>query len=123
MVQPAEGELTIERTDHGSALVYQVSGEVDTLTAPDLDRALSSIYDSPQAVSSVVLDLTNVPFLSSAGLSILVDHHSKCAREGIPLSVVAAARATVRAIQITALDRIIPLHGTVEDALAAVEAS
>jgi anti-sigma B factor antagonist len=123
MAQPGDGELKIERADQGSAVVYQVSGEVDTLTSPELDRALAGIYDSTQPVSSVVLDLTNVPFLSSAGLSILVDHHGRCARAGITLSVVAAQRATLRAIQITALDRIIPLHGTVEEALAAVEAN
>ncbi len=123
MAQPGDGELKIERTDRGSAVVYQVSGEVDTLTSPELDRALGEIYDSAEPVSSVVLDLTNVPFLSSAGLSILVDHHGRCARNGMTLSVVAAQRATLRAIQITALDRIIPLHGTVEDALAAVEAN
>lgn len=121
MAQPYDGELKIDRADQGSTLVYQVSGEVDTLTAPDLDRALGATYESTDQVSNVILDLTNVPFLSSAGLSILVDHHQRCTDEGITLSVVAAQRATLRAIQITALDRIFPLHGTVAEALAAIE--
>lgn len=122
MGEPGDGaELHVSRTEHGSALVYEVSGEVDTLTAPELDQALGGIYGSAEPVSHVVLDLTDVPFLSSAGLSVLVEHHGRCAREGIPLAVVATHRATLRAIQITALDRIIPLHGTVADALAAVE--
>lgn len=123
MGEPGDGgELRVDRTEQDSALVYRVSGEVDTLTAPELDRALGGIYDSAQPVSHVVLDLTEVPFLSSAGLSVLVEHHGRCTRDGITLAVVATHRATLRAIQITALDRIIPLHGTLADALAAVEA-
>lgn len=123
MVEPGDGgELHVDRTQQDSALVYRVSGEVDTLTAPDLDRALGDIYDSAGSVSHVVLDLTDVPFLSSAGLSVLVEHHTRCSRDGITLTVVATHRATLRAIQITALDRIIPLHGTVDDALASVDA-
>lgn len=124
MAEPGDGgELHVDRTEEDSALVYRVSGEVDTLTAPELDRALGGIYDSATHVSHVVLDLTEVPFLSSAGLSVLVEHHGRCARDGITLAVVATHRATLRAIQITALDRIIPLHGTVADALASVDAS
>jgi anti-anti-sigma factor len=121
VAQPYSGDLKIDRTDQGSTLVYQVSGEVDTLTAPGLDRALGATYESADQVSNVILDLTNVPFLSSAGLSILVDHHQRCVDKGIRLSVVAAQRATLRAIQITALDRVIPLHGTVAEALEAIE--
>ena len=111
-------DLKVTRVDHDSALVFHVAGEVDTLTAPELDAALTGGYDSPGPVTRVVLDLTEVPFLSSAGLSILVDHHSRCERRGVALCVVATHRATLRAIQITALDRIIPLFGTVTEALA-----
>lgn len=111
-------DLRVDRVKHDSALVYRVAGEVDTLTAPELDAALTRSYDSPGSVTRVVLDLTEVPFLSSAGLSILVDHHSRCERDGMTLCVVATQRATLRAIQITALDRIVPLFGSVDEALA-----
>lgn len=114
---PDMPDLRVDRADHGSALVYHVAGEVDTLTAPALDGALAGIYETAET-NRVVLDLSDVPFLSSAGLSILVDHHSRCERNGITLCVVATQRATLRAIQITALDRIIPLFGTTTDALA-----
>jgi anti-anti-sigma factor len=104
---------------HSSVLVYRVTGEIDTLTAPYLDLALTSADEESTAISQVVLDLTDVPFLSSAGLSILVEHHARCERDGILFAVVAAQHAVLRAIQITALDRIIPLYPTVSDALGA----
>lgn len=111
------GGLRVDRVEHGSALVYRVAGEVDTLTAPHLDLALT---DPPaNAVSRVVLDLTEVPFLSSAGLSILVEHHTARQRDGIAFAVVAPAHAVRRAMEITALDRVIPLYDSVPAALLA----
>jgi anti-anti-sigma factor len=111
--------LRVDRVAHGPVIVYRVDGEIDALTAPLLDQALADAADVPDAVSHVVLDLSEVPFLSSAGLSILVDHHGRCAANGVGLSVVAKQRAVLRSIQITALDRIIPLYPTVSDALTA----
>lgn len=115
--QPVPEGLNVERSDHGKIAVFRVAGEVDVLTAPQLDQAVAEVYGTGMA--HVVLDLTEVPFLSSAGLSVLVDHHARGQRDGIRLSVVATQRATLRAIQMTALDRIIPLHATTADALAA----
>ncbi len=111
--------LRVDRAERGSAVIYRVAGEIDALTAPLLDRALADAAEVPGAVSHVVLDLSDVPFLSSAGLSILVDHHGRCVADGVTLSVVATRRAVLRSIQITALDRMIPLHPTVSDALTA----
>jgi anti-sigma B factor antagonist len=111
--------LRVDRVEHGSVVVYQVSGEIDTLTAPHLDRALTSTDDRGSGVSHVVLDLSAVPFLSSAGLSILVEHHTRCRRDDMGFAVVAAQRAVSRAIEITALDRIIPLFDNVSDAVRA----
>jgi anti-sigma B factor antagonist len=119
MTQPtfeADG-IRIRRVDNGRSVIYQVSGEVDTLTAPHVDSALHGL--DATSVDQVILDLTDVPFLSSSGLSILALHHDRCRRQDITFAVVAAHHATLRAIQITALDRIIPLYHTASDALAA----
>jgi anti-sigma B factor antagonist len=115
--EPAADGLRVERVDHGSIAVFGVDGEVDILTAPQLDRAVAEVYGT--GVTHVVLDLTGVPFLSSAGLSVLVDHHARGKRDGVGLSVVATQRATLRAIQMTALDRIFPLYTSADEAVAA----
>jgi anti-sigma B factor antagonist len=121
MVQPtfeADG-IRIQRVERGLSVIYEVAGEIDTLTAPHVDSALHEV--DGESVAHVVLDLTEVPFLSSSGLSILALHHDRCRKRDITFSVVAAHRATLRAIQITALDRIIPLYENTTDALAATE--
>jgi anti-sigma B factor antagonist len=109
--------IRIQRVESGRSVIYQVTGEIDTLTSPHVDKALHDLGDA--SVEQVILDLTGVPFLSSSGLSILAVHHDRYRRLDIAFAVVAAHRATLRAIQITALDRIIPMYRTTTDALAA----
>jgi anti-sigma B factor antagonist len=100
----------------GGAVVVSVSGDADVLTAPRLrdalDRGLAEAVGGP-----VLLDLTDVGFLASRGLSTIVDAHQE-AGATTPLRVVVDhARPVVRPIQLSGLDAERTLFGTVEDAL------
>ena len=67
-------DLTIKRFDHNEPgsrrATLSVSGEIDSDTAPQLQNALAALHSD--AVDSVVVDLANTTFVSSAGLSVLV---------------------------------------------------
>jgi anti-anti-sigma factor len=65
----------------------------------------------------VVLDLTDVSFLPSTGLALLVAHHDRCAGLGSPLRVVATDRRVLRPIEITGVDQMCVLVATVGEAL------
>jgi len=65
----------LERVD-----VVKVSGRVDHQTAPDLERALRDIVS--QGRHNIVLDLSDVPYISSAGLKAL-QATAKSARSGL----------------------------------------
>ena len=69
--------------------------------------------------SAIVLDLTDVSFLDSAGLSLLVREHSRCRDHGVPLRVVAATDVVMRPIELTGLDRLLEIHTTVGSATPA----
>lgn len=100
----------------GNTQIHQVTGEIDTLTAPYLSTVLAQV---DQTARHLIVDLSDVPFLSSAGLSVLVDHHERCTARNVTFAVVANQRATVRPIQLTALDRVIPLYASVAEAITA----
>lgn len=111
------GSLTIAARHDGNVIIYHVTGEIDSLTAPRLDTALAK---QGEQTEHVIVDLTDVPFLSSAGLSVLIDHHERCAAQDVTFSIVATQHAAIRPIQMTALDRVIPLFGSVDDGLRAM---
>lgn len=59
----------------GRVAVLSVSGVVDMLTAPQLEEAITtSLGKTPAAL---VVDLTDVEFLASAGMGVLVGAHDQ----------------------------------------------
>ncbi len=54
------------------------SGRIDSSTAPKLQNMINEITD--EGNYKLVLDLTNVEFISSAGLWVLVNAQKKCKR-------------------------------------------
>ncbi len=92
-----------------------VAGEVDLLTAPDLQRELTqALEDHPE---TLVVDLSKVEFLASPGLAALVGAH-QAARESTELRLVAEGSATYRPLQLTGLDEEIPVYRSCAEALS-----
>jgi len=99
------------------AVVVRVTGELDTLTAPAVDAQLTDLQADLAESAALVLDLSDLTFMSSAGLALLVTHHERCAEQGNRLVVVAGNNRTVlRPMRITGLDTMLDLVATVADA-------
>lgn len=93
--------IRFDVVDHGdSARVVHVVGEIDTLTAPVLRAQLD---EQIAAVALLVLDLTDVTFLGSAGLAVLVAARDDADRRGHRLRLVCGSRIVTRALQATGL--------------------
>ncbi|WP_439381675.1 STAS domain-containing protein [Amycolatopsis lexingtonensis] len=109
------GEFGIARTEQDGAVVVEVSGDVDTTTAPALVAAADEVLAAAPPV--FVVDLTRVEFLASPGLTALLTIHRNAAA-GTAVRIVAAGRATLRPIQLTGLEDSLSLFPTREAALA-----
>jgi anti-sigma B factor antagonist len=99
----------------GEAVVLSVSGEVDMLTAPQLAEAIhNALASAPEAL---IIDLSKVEFLASAGMTVLVTAHA----DVVPptrFAVVADGPATSRPIKLMGIDTVLPLHSTLDSALS-----
>lgn len=101
-IEPSPSELVsleIAPTDAGVRLT--VTGEIDSSSAPELRRVLDALLD--EAPEELVVDLTGVTFLDSAGLSSLAVAHRRAGAGGVRLRVLASGRAVVRPLKITGL--------------------
>jgi len=110
-------DLAVSSQQVNGITVLTVVGEVDAASAPTLtEKASQALLDGPPAL---VIDLTNVEFLSSAGLEVLVRiHHAGGATTKVV--VVAEGSATSRPITLTGMDEIVPLYSALNEAIAAV---
>jgi anti-anti-sigma factor len=115
---PTDLAITLGHTAEGVP-VLRVTGEVDMRTAPalrlEVDRAIAR---RPM----LVLDLTGVEFLASAGLSILIELTRRAPETGLRWGAVATGRAVLRPLEAVGMLSVIPVYPTVTDAVAAVNA-
>jgi anti-sigma B factor antagonist len=58
--------------------VVTVSGRIDSSTAPELERVLTSIVDADRF--RICMDLENLEYLSSAGIKVLISVLKTCKR-------------------------------------------
>ena len=107
----------VTETWTGDVAVVAASGVVDMLTAPRLEDALrKAAADKPEGL---VVDLTGVEFLASAGMGVLVAAHD-AADEGTRFCMVADGPATSRPLKLVGIADIVPLYATLDEALAAL---
>lgn len=102
-----------------SVVVVSVSGVVDMLTAPQLEAAIDAAL--VQKPAALVVDFTDVEFLASAGMGVLVAAHDQAAPE-IRFSVVADGPATSRPLKLVGIADIVALYATLDEALAGMRA-
>lgn len=116
---PAPAGLDIAHHEVDGILVITVTGEVDLETTPALYDAVTAGIDHTRG-EPCILDLTAVTFLSSAGLTALVEatRHAEARREPLRI-VVDSNRPVIRPIEITGLDDELRLYHSVDEAAKA----
>jgi anti-sigma B factor antagonist len=107
--------LGVEKVN--GARVVRLAGELDLYNANVVrDSLLEATDDGPP--DRVVVDLSEVNFIDSTTLGVLIEARTKLAnRRGFLLA--APGLETRRALQISGLDRHFAVHNTVEEALEA----
>ena len=71
--------MKITKKQDGSALVIALEGRLDTTAAPELEAELKTCLDG---ITDLTLDLTNLDYISSAGLRVLLSAHKTMMKQG-----------------------------------------
>lgn len=94
--------------------MIDVGGEVDLYTAPTLrERLIATIDDGAQ---KILVDLTDVAFMDSSGLGVLVGALKRARERGGELALVCREGPTFKVLSVTGLDRVFTLFDSVEAA-------
>ncbi|MGW4589756.1 STAS domain-containing protein [Amycolatopsis thermoflava] len=105
------------RTPRSDTVVVAVSGEVDTLTGPQLCDRLADACRALPPGGQVVADMRSVSFLGCSGLNALVTALETAQRRGKHLRVVADRPEVLQPLRLTMLDRKLSVDATLGDAL------
>ena len=71
--------LNITKNIHETELTVALTGRLDTTTAPELEKELKASLDG---VTMLVIDMTALDYISSAGLRVLLSAHKTMAKKG-----------------------------------------
>jgi anti-sigma B factor antagonist len=105
-----EPQLTITTRENDGQLILGLAGEVDLLTAPNLEVALTGATREISAPDSLVVDTTEVTFFGSAGIGALMAIYADTKANGVALVVVAPPESpTRRTLAVLALDQTLPI--------------
>jgi anti-sigma B factor antagonist len=100
----------------GGAVVVRLTGELDLYNAHEVRDVL--VEEAARDPERVVIDLSDVDFIDSTALGVLIEARTKLANRRAFL-LAAPAVETRRALEISGLDRTFGLHDSVEAALGA----
>jgi anti-sigma B factor antagonist len=110
-----------ERDVDERTTIVAVSGEIHVSTAPEFSGLLSASIEAGH--TALVRDLTDVIFIDSTGLSVLLNALRRITRAGGRMAVVCSNPTVLRLFEITRLDSTFDIHAGVEPALAQVQAA
>lgn len=71
--------MTISKTLNEKELVLVIEGRLDTTTAPELENELKTCLDG---VENLILDLTALEYISSAGLRVVLAAQKTMSKQG-----------------------------------------
>ena len=116
-------KFTIERSQGKvpGTVIFRLSGP---FTARDMygslsPSALRNTFESEmegEKHTLHILDLTEVPYMDSAGLGLIVSHYVRCQNRGVRLVAAGVSSRVLQLLEMTKVDKFFPRFATVEDA-------
>lgn len=106
-------ELSVDKRSH--LTVVSVVGSVDSADSGAFMDFLSELIDAGEIC--LVVDLSGMDFISSMGLGVFVRIYTRLREAGGFLRLARPAPLILQLIKVTALDRLLPIYETLEQAL------
>jgi anti-sigma B factor antagonist len=109
-------ELRLSSERRGDCVIVAVGGELDIVTSRQLDEHLTSVRRKQR---SIILDLSEVDFMDTSSLAVIVGHWKRLQAAGGMLALAGARYRHTKTLWITGLAERLPMYDTVDEAIAA----
>jgi anti-sigma B factor antagonist len=94
-----QSHFRLEVQSQGKATVIAVRGELDLASSPALQEELDRV--SASDAEMLIIDLRELDFMDSTGLSVLVRAHQRAEEQGRQLAVVKGPQQVQRLLSLT----------------------
>jgi anti-anti-sigma factor len=106
--------MDIEQRIEGNMTIVSPHQKLDTATALNAGQALSTLVD--QGVRKIVVDFSDVPYISSAGLRVILLTAKQLRAKGGELCVCCLNEAVEEVFEISGFNTLLPVFASSADA-------
>lgn len=106
--------MTYNVRQAGGYSVVELTGDVDLSCSPDARAAILACLKRKQ---HVLVDLSGVTYIDSSGVASLVEGYQTAKKTNLRFGLVGVSDAALSVLQLARLDRVFPIHASVEERL------
>ncbi len=104
--------MSYEIREESGYAVVELLGEIDLSCSP---RARETILGCLEKGSNVLVDLSGVTYIDSSGVASLVEAYQNAKKSQQRFGLVGVSDAAMSVLQLARLDKVFPIHLTVQD--------
>src|SRR5712691_306718 len=113
--QQAQEAFDVESRSEKGWAVFDVQGDVDVYSAPTLRHEI--LDRIAEGDSRIIVNLEKVPFMDSTGISVMINGLKLAREENGTLVLVRPGDQILRMLNLTNLDKVLPVYRSVEEAV------
>ncbi|MHB1461519.1 MAG: anti-sigma factor antagonist [Armatimonadota bacterium] len=107
--------MTIDESIHGNTTVLKLQGRIDATSVSDTEKHLTGAYE--RGVRQMVLDLSGVDYISSAGLRVLLSSARRLQQGKGKLVIATPSDQARHILDMAGFSAIIPVIDSIDDAI------
>lgn len=107
--------MLLQKIDHPDATIFHVKGRLDSTSTPELEQRVSICLD--QGIKNLVLDFSELDYINSAGLRVLVMSYQRLIPLGGQVMVCGARDYIAEVFNISGYNRIFPMYPSLNQAI------
>jgi len=111
-------DFAVEKEALDGVFVLRPRGEIDVYTAPHLKEEIVSAMDAGN--KQLIVDLSQVGFMDSSGLGVLVSALKRTKDVGGALRLVCSDDRILKIFRITGLTKVFSIDGGLDEAVRAI---
>lgn len=104
--------------DEADKAIVEVEGVVDSTNVEDFFGFINSIFK--KGTSRIVIDLDNASYISSGGLSVIIDAYKRAGREGGKLVIARTPEMVTELFEVAQFEKVIEFYNSLDEALEAL---
>ena len=103
--------MDIQIEDRPPYKIIHLSGDVDLHSSP---KAREAILDCLKQKLPLLVELSGVTYMDSSGVASLVEGYQTAKKQGLEFGLVAVAQSAMNVLKLARLDKVFPIHASLE---------